>query len=235
MVAGARRPAFASAHQCASTKSAWRPLKERGSSLKALTGLSRRKRNTHTHSRPRACAVRWPTPLSLTACCQLCRRRISASTCMHRCGCSGRVSRSTGSGSVRDMGTSGCWLSRAGNRIGRHASDGSAVQAVRKSDRLAHGAYTRGCPLGADRDAGSALRPRARAAGVRASPVQRPIEGPHAEIPAGPSSTTAANAVGDPFTPGPAAPVEPVEAGRDRSRRSRRVMLECQGKQGGCP
>ena len=136
---------------------------------------------------------------------------------------------------MRDIGTSGCWLSSAGNRIGRHVSDGGAVQASRKSDRLAHGAYTRGCPLGADRDASSA----GAEGGCGMVCGRHPYVGPSR----GRTQT---------FQPDRKAPPQPTRwairsrrsrgyrssrwpMGRGRSRRSRRVMLERQGKRGGCP
>lgn len=106
---------------------------------------------------------------------------------------------------------------------------------LRKSDRLAHGAYTRGCPLGADRDASSALAEGGRGRMCGRHPYVGPLRGRtrmfQADRKAPPQPTRWA--VRSCRSHGYRS--SRCGVGRGRSRRPRRVMLERQGKRGGCP
>ena len=106
---------------------------------------------------------------------------------------------------------------------------------LRKSDRLAHGAYTRGCPLGADRDASSAGAEGGRGMVCGRHPYVGPSRGrtrtfqPDRKAPPQPTRWAVRSRRSHGYRSGRWA------VGRGRSRRPRRVMLERQGKGGGCP
>ena len=106
---------------------------------------------------------------------------------------------------------------------------------LRKSDRLAHGAYTRGCPLRADRDANSAVAEGGRGMVCGRHPYVGPSRGrtrtfqPDRKAPPQPTRWAVRSRRSHGYRSSRCA------VGRGRSRRPRRVMLERQGKRGGCP